>query len=93
MKSVERPWEVEKFKLDRKIFSSWKIKRKFCAGFERMGSLTIASNHIHQPNGACKKIYTEYLFYNIRKLKFSAQRSRKTRDFEKNGIRKIAIIA
>ena len=25
-KSVKRPWEVEKFKLDRKIFSSWKIK-------------------------------------------------------------------
>ena len=27
-KSVERPQEVEKFKLGRKIFSSWKMKRK-----------------------------------------------------------------
>ena len=26
-KSVTRPLEVEKFKLDRKIFSSWKIKK------------------------------------------------------------------
>ena len=25
-KSVKRPQELEKFKLDRKIFSSWKIK-------------------------------------------------------------------
>ena len=35
-KSVERPKEVEKFKLDRKIFSSLKIKKSWCAGFERM---------------------------------------------------------
>ena len=28
LKSVERPLEVEKFKLGRKIFSSWKIKKK-----------------------------------------------------------------
>ena len=34
-KTVERPLEVEKDKLDRKIFSSWKIKRKARAGFER----------------------------------------------------------
>ena len=26
-KSVERPWEFEKFKLDRKIFSGWKIRQ------------------------------------------------------------------
>ena len=35
-KSVERPQKVEKFKLDRKIFSSWKIKDSWCAGFELM---------------------------------------------------------
>ena len=34
--SVERPQEVEKFKFDRKIFSSGKIKNSWCAGFERM---------------------------------------------------------
>ena len=31
-KSVKRPWGVEKFKLDRKIFSSWKIRKLFMSG-------------------------------------------------------------
>ena len=31
-KSVERPKEVEKFKIHREIFSSWKIKKEFLGG-------------------------------------------------------------
>ena len=33
------------------------------------------------------KVYMEHLIY-LKKMKFSAQRSRNTRDFEKNSIRK-----
>ena len=45
--SVKRPLELDKFKLDRQIFSCWKIKSKWCVGFERMTSLPMASNRIH----------------------------------------------
>ena len=45
--SVERLYEVEKFQLDRKIFSSWEIKDIRCTGFERMTLLILLSDLIH----------------------------------------------
>ena len=59
-KSIKRPQEVEKFKLDRKIFSSLKIKNRWCVGFERMTPLVLASNLIHQTTRICKKVLFQF---------------------------------
>ena len=53
LKSVERPFELEKFKLDRKIFSGLKLKNSWCAGLERMTLLVLHSNLILKTTRSC----------------------------------------
>ena len=61
---VFKSFEVEKLKLDRKIFSSWKIKKEsWCAGFERWIYLVTLSNLIHYTTRLCITECMEYFCF------------------------------
>ena len=64
-------------------------KEGFRAGFERMTHRIIARDIIHFATRAWMKQHTEYILFYHEKIKFSAQKSRKTRDFEKKSISEI----
>ena len=61
VQSVERPYEVEKFKLDRKILSRLRIRKSWWAGFERMTLIELLSNLIHYTTRSFSCECMEYL--------------------------------
>ena len=86
--------KVENFKPDRKIFSNSKVKKSWFGirtpdrPHQAFKTLSAGPQQVVLPN-----VWSISNFI-IRKLKFSAQRSNKTRDFQKkNSIRNLSKIA
>ena len=59
-KSVNRPQVVEKFKVERKIFSSWKIEKQVQCDIRTHNLAPITLNRIHWTTGAYKNLNTDY---------------------------------
>ena len=83
-KSIKRPWEVEKFKLDRKIFSGTKIKKELVRGIRTHDlsriNFKILSTTPHKVNFMNGLSIFNFI---IKKLKFSRQKDGKTHDFKR----------